>query len=294
MPVGHQLPPNMGLQPIGIPAYNPLGSPVTISPRIGYGPPSAAPSPGGPFSPLVPFPQAQSSNQHPGISGVLNGPLVGNMAYPYDAQSPLLSPSAPASAIQPSRPSSTLPSALGLPSKAPGTPTTNGISPIGVSPVSGPGPSQAHIRRASTQANPSPFGAIGKPAASMARGGSSSVLGEEDRMSLAGPSLPKPSPSSPDRPLGSSALVDDDDIIVELPKRRGVPPVGWADSIGPPAAVAPRWGRGPPGTWAPGSVIGAPGTPLPIPLTGPGPIGAPWSPTAGRPQPGRIGSPYMP
>lgn len=295
-PIGLQLPPNMGLQPIGIPPYNPIGSPVTISPRVSYGPPGSSASVAAPFTPLTSLAHVQGPNQPPpGLGGMLNGSLAGNMGYPYDTQPPIMSPPQPSATIQPPRPQSALPTPIGLPSKAPGTPITNGIPPIGI--PTGPGPNAAaHIRRTSAQTNPSPYGAIGKPAASLARAGSS-VVGEEDRMSTAGPpSASRHSPPSPDRPLGSAALVDENDTIVELPKRRGTSSgAGWGDSLGPPPPVGARWGRGPQTAWAPGAIGStAPGAPLPLSVPGPGSIGAPWPTAPGRSQTGRLGSPFLP
>lgn len=270
MPLNLQLPPNMGISPLGMAQpFNSMVSPIAMSPRIGYGPPSATGVGHGPFSPLAPFAQGQ------GQPGMMNGSIVGTMQqYSFDAQSPLMPQPQPvsAAALQPSRPSSTLPPTLAMPQpKAPGTPTTNGIPPIGVSPGgSSTAATTAHIRRASAQANPSPFGAIGKP-----RGAPSSIVGDDDR-GLG--SLPPISPPSPDRVLGSSALVDENDTIVELPKRRGT--AGRVDTIGTPTAVGSRWGSRGNASWQ------AP--------NGPGPVGMQWSAAPGRPQPNRLDSPFSP
>jgi hypothetical protein len=270
MPINLQMPPGMGISPLGMaPPFNSMVSPVTMSPRIAYGPPSATGVGHGPFSPLAPFAQGQ------GQPGMMNGSIVGNMQqYSFDVQSPLMPQPQPAGAmtLQPSRPSSTLPPTLTMPPpKAPGTPTMNGIPPIGVSPGgSNAAAAAAHTRRASAQANPSPFGAIGKP-----RGAPSSIVGDDDR-GLGG--LPIMTPPSPDRVLGSSALVDENDTIVELPKRRGT--AGRIDTIGAPAAVGSRWGSRGTASWS------AP--------NGPGPVGMQWSAAPGRPQPNRLDSPFSP
>lgn len=254
MPINIQLPPNMGIPPLGMtPTFNSMVSPIAMSPRISYGPPSATGVGHGPFSPLTPFAQGQ------GQPGLINGASM--QQYSFDAQSPLMPQSQPT--MQPSRPPSTLPSTLAMqPPKTPATPTSNGIPPIGVPPGASSA-SAAHIRRASAQANPSPFGAIGKP-----RGAPSSIVGDDDRGLQ---------PPSPDRVLGSSALVDENDTIVELPKRRGT--AGRIDTIGAPAAVGSRWGPR------------APSWPAP---NGPGPVGMQWSAAPGRPQPNRLDSPFSP
>ena len=272
VPINLQLPPNMGISPLGIaPPFNPMVSPIAISPRIGYGPASATGVGHGPFSPIVPFVQGQ------GQPGMMNGSIAGNMQqYPFDTQSPLVSQPPGAMSLQPSRPSSTLPPALAMPPpKAPGTPTVSGVPPIGVPPGgSSATASAAHIRRASAQGNPSPFGAIGKP-----RGAPSSVVEDDDR-GLG--TLPIMSPPSPERVLGSSALVDENDTIVELPKRRSAS--GRIDTIGAPAAVGStvgsRWGARGTASW-------------PSPNT-PGPVGTQWSAAPGRPQPNRLDSPFSP
>ncbi|KAG8835943.1 hypothetical protein FRC17_000028 [Serendipita sp. 399] len=265
LPLNMQLPPNMALPPMGMAPYNPV-SPIALSPRgAPFGATVTTVTGQGPFSSLGPF---SPINSQPIMSNALNGPLVG-VPFPYDAQSPIMSP--PGLAIPAARPPSTV---MSIPSKVPGA--VNGAPSMGPPPPA-PNVGTSHIRRSSSQANPSPFGTIGKP--SMSRtglpSGPTSLADDEERSSV-NPTVP--SPPSPGQVLGSSALVDENDTIVELPKRRGT--ASWVDGIGT-AAVGSRWGRGPTGSW-------------PAPSNNTPPVGVPWSAAPGRPQAGRIDSPYLP
>jgi hypothetical protein len=254
-----QFSPNLSMQSLGMTPYNPMVSPTTsISPRIPFNPQGTASAGPGPYSPIIPF--AQPANQ-PSIANVMSNGLMGNAPYPFEIQPPLVPQAQQATSVQPIRPPSTLPPGLAIPSKVLPTPT-NGMPGIGIPPLT-PNSTAPHIRRASAQANPSPFGAIGKP---LGVRGPSSVIEDDDRIPSVGTSISKPSPPSPDRPLGSSALVDENDDIVHIPKRRGTS--GWTENIGT-AAVGTRWNRSSITSW-------------PTPST-PGSVGAPWSAAPGRP-----------
>jgi hypothetical protein len=254
-----QFSPNLSMQSLGMTPYNPMVSPTTsISPRIPFNPQGTASAGPGPYSPIIPF--AQPANQ-PSIANVMSNGLMGNAPYPFEIQPPLVPQAQQATSVQPIRPPSTLPPGLAIPSKVLPTPT-NGMPGIGIPPLT-PNSTAPHIRRASAQANPSPFGAIGKP---LGVRGPSSVIEDDDRIPSVGTSISKPSPPSPDRPLGSSALVDENDDIVHIPKRRGTS--GWTENIGT-AAVGSRWNRSSITSW-------------PTPST-PGSVGAPWSAAPGRP-----------
>lgn len=267
LPLNMQLPPNM-VPPMGM--FNPITSPSAMSPRAPYlpnGAPGQAPSQ---FNPLAQFPQMANST-------ALNGPMIGSAPpFPFDAQTPMMSPP-PNSAVplQSPRAPAALPPGLSIPVLSPSNPLTNGITPIGVPP--GPSGPVNPIRRASTQVNPSPFGAIGKPAFPRVGIPSSSAPSQADEEERAPSStvLTRPSPPSPTHVLGSSALVDENDTIVELPKRRGT--ASWGDAIGAPAAIGSRWGRTPAPSWQT-----------------PSPVGSPWSTAPGRPQAGHIDSSYLP
>ena len=272
LPLNMQLPPNMGPAPMGM--FNPITSPSALSPRVPYlhnGVPGQTP---GPFNPLSQFPQMANST---GMSAVLNGPMIGSVPpFPFDSPSPMMSP--PPNGVVPlqsPRAPAALPPGLSIPVLSPSNPLTNGITPMGVSP--GPNGPVNPIRRASTQVNPSPFGAIGKPAfprVGIPSSSAPSQTDEEERAPSSGV-LPRLTPPSPTRVLGSSALVDENDTIVELPKRRGA--ASWGDAIGASAAIGSRWGRSPAPSWP-----------------APSPVGAPWSTAPGRPQAGHIDSSYLP
>lgn len=251
MNVPMSMPSTIAMQPLGIQPYNPLTSPIGLSPRMPYssGQPSAFTSIAS-FTQQSVVPQPAMSNHGNSLMGIHSFPVS-----PYDT----LSPPPP----QPSQsPAPSMLSGIASKSQLPPTPTANGMMGMGNQPLSPNAPGN-HIRRPSIQTNHSPYGAIGKP-----RGTSSSIIGDEE--------YSRASPPSPDgRPLGSSALVDENDTIVQLPKRRGT-----ANNVPTPVEpIGSRWGgRG-------GAVPG--GWP-----------GAPWSPpgpaAVARPSLNRIGSPFMP
>lgn len=230
------------------------GSPISMSPR-------------GPYQqPPPPFPGMNPFAHSPGQAGpMMNGvrPVYSHAQMDYmvameqqQQQMPIAPPTTQqgqrtpqlnSQPLQPpvrqgTAPPQPLPIAPLQPSQ---TTPVNGYLQLGSmsSPVN-PGPSTSttvHNRRPSVQipnnAHPSAFGIISKPTGASVRGATTSILGDNDERVILPPIRRRQSPS-PDRVLGSSALVDENDDIVAMPKKRGgggiagIATGGWDPTIG--------------------------------------------------------------
>jgi actin-related protein len=292
-PMSIPMPPQIPILPMG---FNPHASPITVSPSGRF-------PPGQPFPPMNPFghgPLPSQPQQPPMMNGnVRNFAAPGPMDFPPPIPFDQPQQSQQVTPVLGSRASLPGPSASTTPSST--KPPTNGLVPQGL--TGAPGPSNApttspsglqpvHSRRQSASVTPAPYGnigTIGKPSPSTIAFGPSSVIGDDDR-AIQPPSSRMRASMDDQQVLGSSALVDENDEIVDLSeiKRRG----GMGGAVGPAAKnIWATNGTGKGGGW--------PATPISsslwsAPAFPPAP-GAPARPPPSQQQaaPERLRSPFL-
>ena len=296
-PMNIPIPSQIPIMPMG---FNPHASPIAMSPSGRF-------PPGQPFGAIAPFghvlPPSQVQQQ-PMMNGNMrnyaaHGPMDFPPPTPFDQpqQSQQVTPVLGPRSSLPGPSCSTTPSSSKL--------ATNGLLPQGLTGAPGPNNGQTtspppglppvHSRRQSASIPPAPFGpmrTLGKPSPSTIAFGPSSVIGDDDR-AIQPPSTRMRASMDDLQVLGSSALVDENDEIVDLSeiKRRGV----MGGAVGPAAKnIWATNGTGKGGGWpaAPisSSLWSAPGFP-----TAPGGPARPPPPRQqAAPAPERLGSPFLP
>ena len=291
-PMNIPIPSQIPIMPMG---FNPHVSPIAMSPSGRF------PS-GQPFGPIVSFVHGPPPSQ-PQQQPMMNG-NVRNFAMDFPPPTPFDHPhqSQQVTPVLGSRASLSGPSSSATPSST--HPVTNGPLPQGL--TGAPGPNNApttsphsglpsvHSRRQSASVTSASFGSIrtiGKHSPSTIAFGPSSVIGDEDR-AIQPPSSRMRASMDDQQVLGSSALVDENDEIVDLSeiKRRGI----MGGAVGPAAKnIWATNGTGKGGGWpaAPisSSVWSAPGFPA-----APGGPARPPPSQQQQPAPERLRSPFLP
>ena len=294
--MGIPIPPQIPIMPMG---FNPHTSPIAMSPSGRF-------PPGQPFGPIATFghgpPQSQPQQQ-PMMNGTIRN-FAGPGPMDFPPPTPFDQPQQPQQVTPVLGPRSSLPGPSSSTTPTSTKPTTNGFLPQGL--TGAPGPNNApttsppglpsvHSRRQSASVTSAPFGTIrtiGKPSPSTIAFGPSSVIGDDDR-AIQPPSSRMRASMDDLQVLGSSALVDENDEIVDLSeiKRRGV----MGGAVGPAAKnIWTTNGTGKGGGWPAAPISSSLWSAPAFPAAPGGAARPPPSRQQGAPTPERLGSPFLP